>query len=125
VRGGAHNFLNLQHHSAQIGVDLVIPKPQNRESQIFQIFISFLIIPRVFFSFVLGSVNFNDYFLFQTNKIDNVFVDNVLTPKFQVAKISVFNPRPQSHFLRRFSFAKASRMVLQSWRVVFHFFVEC
>ena len=58
-----------------------VPKTQNSVAFFQKLFVSLA----VFFTIlrVLASIQFDDQFLFETNKIDNKFVYWLLTPKFK------------------------------------------
>ena len=72
VKYGEYNAIHIIHH-------IIVPEADNFIAQRFQIFCSLLIVFLLFQ--VLRAIQFEDEFLFDANKVRNVFANGVLPSK--------------------------------------------
>lgn len=72
---------NIFKHTIQLMNDLIICEAKHMEPVLFEYFCT----PDIpfFIQQMLAAIHFNNHFVFKANKIDNMFIHWLLTPKFQ------------------------------------------
>jgi hypothetical protein len=95
---------DLLSHRFLLVKNLIVPEPENTKTSFLQFLCAIFVI--LCLLSMLGPIHFNDQFVFQSDKIENVITKSVLTAKFQTTNLTTTQKMPQSLFRIRQVVAK-------------------
>jgi len=87
---------DLLSHRFLLVKNLIVPEPENTKTSCLQFLCAILAI--LCLLPMLAPIYFNDQFVFQADKIEDVITKWVLTAKFQTADLTTTQKMPQSLF---------------------------
>jgi hypothetical protein len=87
---------DLLSHRFLLVKNLIVPEPENTKTSFLQFLCAIFVI--LCLLSMLGPIHFNDQFVFQSDKIEDVITKSVLTAKFQTTNLTTTQKMPQSLF---------------------------